>query len=76
MGYKTPPCTALDSLQNILNKESECQENTLFSKEDEADSDEDISDLVFRKAILPVVQGTLIQIFPPHLKFLKVVKVN
>ena len=30
MGYKTPPCTALDSLQSILNKESEGQENTLF----------------------------------------------
>ena len=75
MGYKTPPRTALDSLQRILNKESEGQENTLFSKEDQTDSDEDIPDLVFREAILPGHTGDFDTDLPPHLKFLKVVKV-
>ena len=75
MGYKTPLRTALDSLQSILNKESEGQENTLFSKEDEADSDEDISDLVFRKAILPGHTGDFDTDFPPSPKVSKVVKV-
>ena len=71
MGYKTPPCTALDSLQSILNKESEGQENILFSKEDEADSDEDIPDLVFRKAILPGHTGDFDTDFPPSPKVFK-----
>ena len=69
MGYKTPPHTALDSLQSILNKESEGQENILFSKEDEADSDEDMADLVFRKAILPGRTGDFDTDFPPSPSF-------
>ena len=68
MGYKTPPRTALDSLESILNKESEGQDKTLFSKEDEAASDEDIPDLVFRKAILP---GDFDTDFPPSPKVSK-----
>ena len=53
MGYKTPPHTALDALGSILNKEKEGQAKSFFSKEDEADSDDDMADVVFRKAILP-----------------------
>ena len=71
MGYKTPPHTALDSLQSILNKESEGQQNILFSKEDEADSDEDMADLVFRKAILPGHTGDFDTDFPPSPKVSK-----
>ena len=71
LGYKTPPCTALHSLESILNKESEGQENTLFSKEDQADSDEDIPDLVFRKAILPGHTGDFDTDFPPSPKVFK-----
>ena len=71
MGYKTPPCTALHSLESILNKESEGQENTLFSKEDQAGSDEDIPDLVFRKAILPGRTGDFDTDFPPSPKVSK-----
>ena len=76
MGYKTPPCTVLDDLGSILNKEREGQAKSSFSKEDEADSNEDMADLVFRKAILPGRKGTLTKISPLHLKWLKVRKVN
>ena len=41
MGYKTPPCTTLDDLGSILNKERKGEAKSSFSKEDEADSDED-----------------------------------
>ena len=71
MGYKIPPRTAPDSLQRILKKESEGQENTLFSKEDKADSDEDIPDLVFRKAILPGHTGDFDTDFAPSPKVSK-----
>ena len=75
MGYKTPPHTALDDLGSILNKERG-QAKSSFSKEDEADSDEDMADLVFRKAILPGRTGDFDKDFPLHLKWLKVQKVN
>ena len=71
MGYKTPPCTALDGLASIVNKEGEGQETTLFSKEDEADSDEDMADLVFRKAILPGRTGDFDKDFLPSPKVAK-----
>ena len=71
MGYKTPPCTALDDLGSIVNKEGEGQETTLFSKEDEADSDEDMADLVFRKAILPGHTGDFDKDFLPSPKVAK-----
>ena len=71
MGYKTPPHIALDNLATILNKEGEGQETTLFSKEDEADSDEDMVDLVFRKAILPGRTGDFDKDFPPSPKVAK-----
>ena len=72
MGYKTPPRTALDDLGSILNKEREGQAKSSFLKEDEADSDEDMADLVFRKAILPGHTGDFDKDFPLHLKWLKV----
>ena len=71
MGYKTPPHTALDNLGSILNKEGEGQETTIFSKEDEADSDEDMVDLVFRKAILPGRTGDFDKDFLPSPKVAK-----
>ena len=71
MGYKTPPHTALDNLASLLNKEGEGQETTLFSKEDEADSDEDMADLVFRKAILPGRTGDFDKDFPSSPKVAK-----
>ena len=71
MGYKTPECTALDELQSILNKDAERQEDQFFSKEDEAASDEDMADLVFRKAILPGHTGDFDEDFPLTLSFLR-----
>ena len=64
LGYKTPEHTVLDELQNILNKDAEGQEEQFFSKEDEAASDEDMADLVFRKAILPGCIGDFDKDFP------------
>ena len=71
MGYKTPPCTALDNLAMTMNKVTEGQEVNSFSKEDEADSDEDMADLVFRKAILPGRTGDFDKDFPPSPKIPK-----
>ena len=76
MGYRTPQHTALDELQSILNKDAEGHEEQFFSKEDEAASDEDMADLVFRKAILPGCSGDFDKDFPPHLKLLKMVRAN
>ena len=73
-GYKTPPRTALDSLQSILNKEAKGHGNISFSKDDEADSDEDVADLVFRKAILPGRTGDFDTDFLPSPKVPKGVK--
>ena len=71
MGCKTPPRTALDDLGSILNKEREGEAKSSFSKEDEADSDEDMADLVFRKAILPGRTGDFDKDFPPSPKVAK-----
>ena len=71
MGYKTPPRTALDDLGSILNKEREGEAKSSFSKEDEADSNEDMADLVFRKAILPGRTGDFDKDFPPSPKVAK-----
>ena len=71
MSYKTPPHTALDDLGSYLNKGREGQANSSFSKEDEADSDEDMADLVFRKAILPGHTGDFDKDFPPSPKVAK-----
>ena len=71
MDYKTPPRTALDDLGSILNKEREGQAKSSFLKEDEADSDEDMADLVFRKAILPGRTGDFDKDFPPSPKVAK-----
>ena len=71
MGYKTPPRTALDDLGSYLNKGREGQAKSSFSKEDEADSDEDMADLVFRKAILPGRTGDFDKDFPPSPKVAK-----
>ena len=71
MGYRTPPHTALDNLESIVNKEAEGQETNFFSKEDEADSDEDMADLVFRKAILPGRTGDFDKDFLPSPKVAK-----
>ena len=71
MGYRTPQCTALDELQSILNKDAGGQQEDFFSKEDEAGSDEDTADLVFRKAILPGHTGDFDKDFPPLPKVAK-----
>ena len=71
MGYTTPPHTALDELQSILNKDAEGQQENFFSKEDEADSDKDMADLVFRKAILGGRTGDFDKDLPPSPKVAK-----
>ena len=70
-GLQNTSCTALDDLGSILNKEREGQAKSSFSKEDEADSDEDMADLVFRKAILPGHTGDFDKDFPPSPKVAK-----
>ena len=71
MGHRTPPYTALDNLESIVNKEAEGQDTNFFSKEDEADSDEDMADLVFRKAILLGHTGDFDKDFLPSPKVAK-----
>ena len=70
MGYRTPQHTALDELQSILNKDAEGQEQ-FFLKEDEVASDEDMADLVFRKAIFPGPTGDFDKDFPSSPKVAK-----
>ena len=55
----------------ILNKEREGQAKSSFLKEDEADSDEDMADLVFRKSILPGCTGDFDKDFFPSPKVAK-----